>query len=99
MGGDHSISIGTIAAISEAYCGNLGVLWVDAHLDLNTPFTTKSGNLHGFPVAFALKELETEMKVLSPNFSWVKPKLSGQNLAYIGIREFGGKFNPREQRY
>lgn len=53
LGGDHSIAIGTLAGISINY-RNLGVLWFDAHGDLNTAETTQSGNIHGMPLAAGL---------------------------------------------
>ena len=53
LGGDHSIAIGTIAGLSGHY-ENLGVIWFDAHADLNTPETTPSGNIHGMPLAACL---------------------------------------------
>jgi arginase family enzyme len=51
LGGDHSISIGSIAAASQDE--PLGVIWVDAHGDFNTPQSSPSGNIHGMPVAHA----------------------------------------------
>jgi len=52
LGGDHSIAIGTLSGLAAAGPG--GVLWLDAHGDLNTPETTPSGNVHGMPLAAAL---------------------------------------------
>ena len=52
LGGDHSISIGTIAAVSQR--GKVGVVWVDAHTDMNTPNTSPSGNIHGMSLASLL---------------------------------------------
>ncbi len=53
LGGDHSIAIGTVAGLLDAY-GDVGVLWVDAHGDINSPATSPSGNVHGMPVATLL---------------------------------------------
>lgn len=53
LGGDHSISIGTVSAINEQY-GDIGVIWYDAHGDLNTPETSPSGNIHGMSLAVNL---------------------------------------------
>ena len=53
LGGDHSIAIGTLAGLAIHY-KNLGVIWFDAHADLNTPETTPSGNIHGMPLATSL---------------------------------------------
>jgi arginase len=55
LGGDHSLSIGTLSAASEYADGGLGVLWIDAHADLNTPDTSPSGNLHGMSLAAVAK--------------------------------------------
>jgi arginase len=53
LGGDHSIAMGTVAGLVDAW-GDVGVLWVDAHGDINTPETSPSGNVHGMPVAAIL---------------------------------------------
>jgi arginase len=53
LGGDHSIAMGTVAGLLDAF-GDVGVLWVDAHGDINTPATSPSGNVHGMPVAALL---------------------------------------------
>ena len=56
LGGDHSIAMGTIAGIARARGKAPGVIWVDAHGDINTPLTSPTGNVHGMPVHFALEE-------------------------------------------
>jgi arginase len=53
LGGDHSIAMGTVAGLLDAW-GDVGVLWIDAHGDINTPETSPSGNVHGMPVAALL---------------------------------------------
>ena len=55
LGGDHSIAMGTIAGVALARGKAPGVIWVDAHGDINTPLTSPSGNVHGMPVHFALE--------------------------------------------
>jgi arginase len=55
LGGDHSIAIGTLAGVSRARGRAPGIIWVDAHGDINTPMTSPSGNVHGMPVHFALQ--------------------------------------------
>src|SRR6202790_4678799 len=55
LGGDHSIAMGTIAGVARARGKAPGVIWVDAHGDINTPLTSPSGNVHGMPVHFALE--------------------------------------------
>jgi arginase len=85
LGGDHSMAIGTIAGISS-FCRNhrlkLGVIWIDAHSDMNTDETSPSGNIHGMPLAASLG-LGSEKLVNLYGFS---PKLKPQNCALIGIR-------------
>ncbi len=82
LGGDHSIAIGSIGgALLER--PDLGVIWVDAHGDFNTPETSPSGNIHGMPLSF----LTGFMKRYSfSDFDWLKNFLSPQQLVLIGIR-------------
>ena len=56
LGGDHSIAIGTLAGVYRARKTQPGLLWFDAHGDINTPLTSPSGNVHGMPVSIALQE-------------------------------------------
>lgn len=81
FGGDHSIAIGSLAGISPFF-DNLGVLWFDAHGDLNTPETTPSGNIHGMPLAVSLG-LGHERLV---NIGGFAPKVKWENVVMIGIR-------------
>uniref|UniRef100_A0A8C7G5C9 Arginase n=2 Tax=Oncorhynchus TaxID=8016 RepID=A0A8C7G5C9_ONCKI len=85
LGGDHSLAIGSVEGHAKQR-PDLCLIWVDAHADINTPFTSPSGNLHGQSVAFMLKELQNKMPEL-PGFSWVKPFLSAKDLVYIGLRD------------
>jgi arginase len=85
LGGDHSIAVGTvsgIAAWAQREKKKLGILWIDAHGDLNTPETSPSGNIHGMPLAtllgFGVKEL-TEV-------GGVFPKVAAEKIALVGIR-------------
>ncbi len=55
LGGDHSIAIGTLSGLAKRY-KNLGVIWYDAHADLNTSETTPSGNIHGMPLAVVFRD-------------------------------------------
>lgn len=67
MAGDHSTSYGTVAGIKKAFPKKrLGVIWIDAHADLHTPFTTPSGNMHGMPLAMACDLDNLECKVNNP---------------------------------
>ncbi|MBV6419952.1 MAG: Arginase [Ignavibacteriaceae bacterium] len=85
LGGDHSMALGTISGIAS-YCKNrklkLGVIWIDAHSDLNTDETSPSGNIHGMPLA-ALLGLGSDELV---NFFGFSPKLHPENCSLIGIR-------------
>lgn len=85
LGGDHSLALGSVHGHAAAV-GDLSVVWVDAHADLNTPLTSGTGNLHGQPLSFLLKELHGKIPSL-PNFSWVQPCVQARNLVYIGLRD------------
>ncbi|OCA89323.1 arginase [Bacillus sp. FJAT-27225] len=81
LGGDHSIAIGTLAGIAKHY-SNLGVIWYDAHGDLNTADTSPSGNIHGMPLAVSLG-LGHEMLTKIGGYS---PKVKPENIVIIGAR-------------
>ncbi len=85
LGGDHSMSIGSIAGIS-AHCKKtgkrLGVLWIDAHSDINIPATSPTGNIHGMPVAVSLGLGAKELTTIGGDFT----KLQPENIVYIGLR-------------
>lgn len=84
LGGDHSVGIGSIDGHVKAK-GNVAVLWIDAHADLNTNKTSDSGNVHGMPVALLTSELSDYWPHL-PGMDWQQPMLSIRNVAYIGLR-------------
>ncbi|MFJ8263531.1 arginase [Rummeliibacillus sp. NPDC094406] len=81
LGGDHSIAIGTLAGISDHY-ENLGVIWYDAHADMNTSETSPSGNIHGMPLAVSLG-LGHERLV---NIRGFAPKVKPENIVIVGAR-------------
>jgi arginase len=81
LGGDHSISIGTVAAVADGE--SVGVLWVDAHADINTPDTSPSGNIHGMSVAVLLGEGPDALTGIGKN----RAKLEPGQLAMVGIRD------------
>uniref|UniRef100_A0A3P9IMJ6 Arginase n=1 Tax=Oryzias latipes TaxID=8090 RepID=A0A3P9IMJ6_ORYLA len=81
----HSLAIGSVSGHARQ-CPDLCLIWVDAHADINTPMCSPSGNLHGQPVAFMLKELQDKMPSI-PGFSWMKPFLSSRDLVYVGLRD------------
>jgi arginase len=86
IGGDHSTAIGSIAGISN-YCRKrnktLGLIWIDAHADMNTEETTPSGNIHGMPLAVALGLGHKKLI----NINGFSPKVKVENVALIGIRD------------
>ncbi len=85
LGGDHSMSIGSLAGIG-AHCKEqgktLGVIWIDAHADMNTAQTTPSGNIHGMPLAVAMGHGHPTLTSLMGDF----PKIDPTNVAIIGLR-------------
>ena len=83
IGGDHSLALATLTATLRHH-PDAGILWIDAHADINTPSTTPSGNLHGCPNAFLLGLQGTDVK---PFNEWVKPLLKPERIAYIGLRD------------
>lgn len=100
LSGDHSTAAGTIAGIKVAHPKlKLGVIWIDAHADLHSPYTTPSGNIHGMPIAISLAEDNIESKVNKPdqetlnywyqlkNVGGISPKISPKDLVYINVRD------------
>jgi len=100
MAGDHSTAYGTIAGIKKAYPKiRLGVIWIDAHADIHTPFTTPSGNMHGMSVAMACGMDNLECKVNDPrgetldyweqikNVGIPGPKILPEDIVYIAVRD------------
>lgn len=100
IAGDHGSAGGTIAGLKMANPKNrLGVLWLDAHGDLHTPYTTPSGNMHGMPLATALNEDNLESKQNDPhpdtikywnemkNTGQIAPKILAEDLGFIGLRD------------
>jgi arginase len=81
LGGDHSLAIGTISAMAQD--GPIGVIWVDAHADINTPHTTPSGNIHGMPVAVLLGDGAPPLV----NIGYDGPKLKPAQMAMVGLRD------------
>ena len=74
LGGDHAISMGTIAGVSSFFHERerkVGLIWIDAHADMNTPETSPSGNIHGMPLATSIG---------------ISPKVHPKNVALVGIR-------------
>jgi len=85
LGGDHSVGAGTVAGVLKAR-PNTGIIWVDAHADINTPLMSESGNIHGMPVAFLMHLISPS---LVPGWEWMEacPPLRTQQIVYIGLRD------------
>lgn len=81
LGGDHSIAMGTLAGISKHY-ENLGVIWYDAHGDLNTGDSSPSGNIHGMPLAVSLGIGHEKLT----NILGYTPKIKPENIVIVGAR-------------
>ena len=100
LAGDHSTAGGTIIGLKQAYPDKrLGVIWIDAHADLHTPYTTPSGNMHGMPLAMVLNEDNLECKRNEPKPEtleyWDKikalgtpgPKVKGEDIVFVSVRD------------
>jgi arginase len=100
LAGDHSTAGGSIAGVKMAYPkGRLGVIWVDAHADIHSPYTTPSGNMHGMPIAASLGEDNINSKMNKPdaeteeiwqkikNVGGISPKIEYKDLVYIALRD------------
>lgn len=95
LGGDHSLEIGTLPAAVAASTEPLGVLWIDAHADINTPDTSPSGNLHGMVLASATgagagdalapaaKQWEEMQRELTPDGNYLRQ----ENIVWLGLRD------------
>src|SRR6185312_5133891 len=85
LGGDHSLAAGSVGASADfavAKGGEVGLLWVDAHGDMNTPTTTTSGNVHGMPLAALLGQEPAELARIGAR----TPKIRPETTVLIGIR-------------
>lgn len=100
LAGDHSTAAATIMGIKAADPDKrLGVIWIDAHADLHTPYTTPSGNMHGMPLAMAIGTDNIECKINQPEeetiFHWEQikriggeqPKIAAEDIVYIALRD------------
>src|SRR4030095_5101605 len=88
LGGDHSIAIGSFAGVTSYYRKrgeSLGLIWFDAHADMNTPESTPSGNIHGMPLAALLGYGVRELT----NVAGFSPKLDPRLCAHVGARDVG----------
>lgn len=101
LAGDHSTAGGTIAGLKMANpTRKLGVIWVDAHADLHSPYTSPSGNVHGMPLACSLNEDNEESQLKEPNelsknywnkmknLGGIVPKILPEDVVFIALRDF-----------
>jgi arginase len=85
LGGDHSIAMGTVAGTAAHYHAkeqSIGLIWFDAHGDMNVPESSPSGNIHGMPLAHLLGKGDDDLK----NILGFHPKVKPENVALVGIR-------------
>jgi arginase len=85
LGGDHSIAMGTVAGTAAHFQErneSIGLIWFDAHGDMNVPGSSPSGNIHGMPLAHLLGKGDSDLK----NILGFSPKVKPENVALIGIR-------------
>jgi arginase len=82
LGGDHSVALGTLGGLASLH-GTGGVLWIDAHADVNTPETSPSGNVHGMPLAAALGLAGSQFE----SDAWPLPALDARRVALLGLRQ------------
>jgi arginase len=86
LGGDHSLAAGTVSGAAEFYRRkdqHIGIIWIDAHSDINTPDTSPSGNVHGMPLAALLGLGPPELA----NIYGFSPKVRPENTVIIGVRD------------
>jgi len=100
ISGDHSSALGTISGIKLVYPNKkLGVVWIDAHADIHSPYTSPSGNVHGMPLAAAMAEDNLDCKINTitdetkkyweaiKNIGVCEAKVRPENIVYFGVRE------------
>jgi len=86
LGGDHSVAAGTVAGVAEFFRKQnqkLGLIWIDAHTDINTPESSPSGNVHGMPLAAIMGLGPPELA----NIFGFSPKIAPENCVLVGVRD------------
>lgn len=112
IAGDHSTAYGTICGIKKAFPKKrLGVIWIDAHADIHTPYTTPTGNMHGMPLAMACGIDNLECKVNDPRGETVEyweqtknvgmpgPKIQPEDIVYMAVRDLDKPENYLVNKY
>lgn len=82
IGGDHSLAIGTLAGLSDS-CERLGLLWIDAHADFNTPHSSPSGNIHGMSLAVACGHGLPDLRAIAS----LDPMVREEDVVLLGCRD------------
>lgn len=86
LGGDHSVAVGTVSGVGHIFRQRgekIGLIWIDAHADMNTPESSPSGNVHGMPLACCIGRGPSELT----NIFDYAPKVEGPNVVLVGIRD------------
>src|SRR6202041_93040 len=86
LGGDHSVAAGTVSGVAEFYRRQgqrVGLIWIDAHTDINTPESSPSGNVHGMPLAALMGLGPAELS----NIFDFSPKVKAENCVLVGVRD------------
>lgn len=86
LGGDHSVAVGSVAGVSAAWRRRgekVGLIWIDAHADMNTPESSPSGNVHGMPLACCIGSGPVDLA----NLLEYSPKVQARNVVLVGIRD------------
>ena len=86
LGGDHSVAVGTVSGVSQFFHKRgkkIGLIWLDAHADMNTPETSPSGNVHGMPLACIAGMGPTELT----GIGGYSPKVEPSNIVIVGLRD------------
>ena len=89
LGGDHSMAAGTVSGVAEFYHRQnqrIGLIWIDAHTDINTPESSPSGNVHGMPLAALMGLWQGELA----NIYDFSPKVKPENCVLVGVRDIDG---------
>ena len=97
LGGDHSLAVGTLSGVSQHFRNRgekVGMIWIDAHTDMNTPATSPSGNVHGMPLACCIGLGPEELTGI---FGY-SPKVAPEHVALIGIRSVDQQERENVQR-
>jgi arginase len=98
LGGDHSVAIGTVSGVSQYYreqSQSIGLIWLDAHADMNTPESSPSGNVHGMPLACIVGRGPVELTEI---FRY-RPKVAPKNVVIVGLRDVDQTEKPHVREY